>query len=90
MIILLGVKNPDWHIGCISAHGDKFYQYRGYFEEAGIHFYHGAAIALLSYIAPYSKEVRKTDDKGWVRLEDWVIDNYERFERFLPEIVERG
>ena len=75
--------NPDWCRGIIVAHGDKFYGYRGTFERAGIHFYHGVAIGLLSCLKPWSEECRETSG-GWVPVEQWVVKNSHRFLSLLP------
>lgn len=77
----LGVKNPDWYLGCISAHGDKFYCYRS----QTIPFPHIAAIGILTYIPPYSEEVREVNGH-WVDVKKWIHSNYDRFKPFLPEI----
>lgn len=69
--------------GIIIAHGDKCYQYRDKLKSEGIPFHHGIAIYLLSYVKPYANEVRETD-RGWVAPIDWVINNYRRFEEYLP------
>lgn len=65
----------DWQpvCGIIVAHGDKGYQYKRKWENAGIHFYHAMAIYLASYCKPYNNEVRETKD---------------RFLKFLPTIKE--
>lgn len=76
----------DGNAGIVVAHGDKAYSYQDGWKEAGIHFFHGVAIFLLTYCRPYSKEVRDTDN-GWVPVDKWVIDNYERFKHALPKIV---
>lgn len=81
----IGIDTNINNSGIISAHGDKFYSYRSGWEEAGVPFFHGAAIMLASYCQPYSKEVRETEH-GWVQPDKWVIDNYERFKQFLPAI----
>ena len=73
--------------GLISAHGDKCYSYRVRWENNGIPFFHGVAIYLLTYVFPYSKESRETDN-GWVPPVIWVVDNYDRFKEFLPGIKE--
>lgn len=73
--------------GIIVAHGDKCYGYRHEWEEGGLHFYHGAAIYLLTYLAPFSQEVRSTD-AGWVDPGDWVFDNKDRFLPHLPPITD--
>jgi hypothetical protein len=70
-------------VGIIVAHGDKCYQYREQFKSAGIPFHHGVALYLLSYVSPYCKEVRETDH-GFVKPVDWVINNYRRFQEYLP------
>lgn len=73
-----------WADGIISAHGDKCYNYRGIWQEAGIPFSHGVAIYLLTYLNPFAKEVRETKD-GWVAPADWVVRNYGRFKEHLPK-----
>lgn len=72
----------DYAIGMGSAHGDKCYSYRNQWEKVGIRFEHGVAIYLLSYVYPFSNEVRKTPN-GWIAPVEWVIANHERF---LPAI----
>lgn len=62
----------------LSAHGDKFYGYKRAFENAGMAFHEGVAIGLLTYFAPFDAEARQTPS-GWVRVEDWVVKNKERF-----------
>jgi hypothetical protein len=69
--------------GGIVAHGDKCYSYRSEWESKGIPFEHGVAIYLLTYLRPYSKEVRETSN-GWVAPKDWVIANYHKFVNHLP------
>lgn len=64
--------------GIVGAHGDKCYGYRYIWKEKGIPFHHGAALYLLTYLSPYNKEVRETDN-GWVAPDQWVIDNYSKF-----------
>jgi hypothetical protein len=77
----LCIPNPDWYLGLISAHGDKFGSYK--LHGATIPHEHGVAIYLLTYVLPWSKEVRDTE-KGWVDPIRWVFDNYERFKPTLP------
>lgn len=81
------VGKGDWISarGLISAHADKCYSYRSRWEEEGLHFFHGAAIYLLSYLSPWSTEVRETKG-GWVAPADWVIQNKDRFLPHLPPI----
>lgn len=76
--------NPDLAAGLEVAHGDKAGQYQVLWEEAGIHFYKGCAIYLLSYCAPFSSEVRQTEN-GWVSPCDWVIANKDKFMSLLPD-----
>ena len=75
----------DHFCGLLSAHGDKAYGYRRTWQEAGVHFYHGVAIYLLSYFRPFSQEVRETAN-GWVPTDKWVIDNIVRFLPYLPPV----
>lgn len=77
----------DGNAGIVGAHGDKCYCYRGAWKKAGIPFAQGVAIFLLSYCNPYAEETRQTDE-GWVKVEQWVIDNWERFSPHLPPIIE--
>ena len=81
------VGKGDWVSarGLISAHADKCSGYRQRWEQAGLHFFHGVAIYLLSYLYPFSTEVRETK-KGWVAPVDWVIENKDRFLPHLPPI----
>lgn len=83
----LGLDMNRGNAGIVSAHGDKVRQYKDSWEEKGIPFEHGSAIYLLTYVSPYSKESRQTDN-GWVSPEKWVIDNYSsghNFKKYLPE-----
>ncbi len=75
----------DENVGIITCHGDKAYGYRQKWEQGGLHFYHGVAIYLLTYCRPYANEVRETEDGEWVDVADWVLDNKDRFLKFLPE-----
>lgn len=70
--------------GIITAHGDKCYSYKRLWEDASVPFSHGVAIYLLSYLSPWSKEVRETAH-GWVAPCQWVIDNYSKFKPFLSD-----
>lgn len=76
--------------GLIAAHGDKCYGYQQYWEDAGVPFEHGVAIYLLGRIQPYANEIRKQNDGTWVDPMQWVVDNYQRFKRYLPEIDNAG
>lgn len=68
--------------GLITAHGDKCYSYKDEWESHNIPFPHGVAIYLLTYVKPFSKEVRETNN-GWVDPKQWVIDNYQKFKPLL-------
>lgn len=74
-------NHPASTAGIISAHGDKCYTYRDKWEKAGVHFFHGVAIYLCSYLNRYSDEVRDTPN-GWVDPSQWVIDNYREGHKF--------
>lgn len=71
--------------GIIVAHGDKCYGYKQGWEEGGLHFFHGAAIYMLTYLAPFAEEVRSTNN-GWVAPGDWVLANKDRFLPYLPPV----
>lgn len=46
----LGIDLNKRCAGIITAHGDKCYGYKDYWERNGVPFYHGVAIYLLSYL----------------------------------------
>lgn len=71
-----------------SAHGDKAYCYRYLWEKRGIAFPHGVAMFYLTYHRPWSAEVRETEEYGWVKVDEWVVENKNRFLPFLPPIDE--
>lgn len=75
--------NSGINDGLIIAHGDKCYQYREEWAEGGLSFEHGVAIYLLSFISPWSSEVRETP-QGWVKVAKWVVLNARRFLPHLP------
>lgn len=77
--------NPAVNDGLIVAHGDKCYGYRMEWAEHGLAFEHGVAIYLLSYIGPWSGEVRETP-RGWVAPVAWVLRNVDRFLPYLPPV----
>ncbi len=78
----LGIQGEN--NGIIAAHGDKFYSYKVVFENAGLTFCQGAALMILTYVFPYSRESRQTTN-GWVAPIDWVITNKDRFVHLLPK-----
>lgn len=77
----------SWTGGIVGAHGDKGEGYSIRWRNVGIHFYHGMMIFLLSYIKPFSNEVRQTKN-GFVNVGDWVIEKYKTLKDFLPPIEE--
>jgi hypothetical protein len=60
--------------GNFSASGDKYSQYQTQWEDAGVPYFHGAAMYHLMELL-YSHEVRETKH-GWIHPYQWVIDNY--------------
>lgn len=80
----LGLDGEDFK-GMIVGAGDKCYGYEDKWAKAGICFEHGVAIYFLTYLQPWSKEVRETD-KGFIAPSNWVIDNYPKFKDQLDEL----
>ena len=72
----------SYNEGLISAHGDKCSGPRN----ENIPFPHFVAIYLLTYVKPYSEQVRKTKD-GWVDPFVWVTNIYPEMKKHLPEII---
>lgn len=86
-----GIKNSlNWeryNAGIISAHGDKAYGYRDYWNENNVPFFHGVAVYLLTYCQPFYEEARENEmnqEKFAVPVKLWVVQNYERFKKYLP------
>lgn len=77
--------NFNNNAGIVGAHGDKCYTYKTDWEEEGIQFPHGVAIYLMTYCRPYAESVRDTAS-GWVDPKEWVVENYNRFKQYLPDI----
>jgi hypothetical protein len=77
----------EWapNAGIIGAHGDKAYGYQDRWEKAGIHFYHGVALYLMTYCQPYSQTCRETLN-DWVDPGQWVINNYKKLKHLLPAV----
>lgn len=67
-----------WCAGIIGAHGDKAYDYKRDWSDAGIPFGRGVLLFLLTY----TKELGETPKHESCK---WVIDNYSRY---LPLIEE--
>lgn len=84
----LGIDCLDkGYSGIIIAHGDKCEQYKKRWEDAGVPYYHGACLYLLSHsFTPWCHTVRKTP-KGWIDPCQWVIDHYSEFKDKLPQIL---
>jgi len=74
--------SDSWCAGIVSAHGDKGYGYRRDWERAGIHFYHGMMLYLLTYTSIMDRPKHES--------RQWVIDNYGRFKDSLPALVAGG
>ena len=68
------------YAGIICAHGDKAYQYRDEWEDAGIPFPHGVALFMLTYTEKMDRPKHESCE--------WVIDNYQWYVDLLPEIDE--
>lgn len=82
--------NFDINAGVVSAHGDKVWCSMRDWEGKGIPPFHGAAVYLLTHVAPYGSELRDGRNKNeeWVSPVDWVTNNYYRFQGVLNEIDE--
>jgi len=81
----LKIPDAEYGKGLVVAHGDKCYSYKSGWDDAYIPFEHGVAIYLLTYLHPYNKETRETDN-GWVYPHHWVKDNYSRFKDALAPV----
>lgn len=69
----------------IISDADKCYGYESIWNKSNIPFEHGSALYLISKLPPYHEEVRDTPN-GWISPDKWVINNYDRFKEYLPEI----
>lgn len=65
---LLGVENV---VNLLSFAGDKADGYKYLAVRHGIRVYQLVMIYLLSYVKPYSGQVRDTET-GWVPVQDWL------------------
>lgn len=77
MEILLKKVHPDINLlgVCTVSHGDKARQYESNFENAGIPFYRGATLYLLSYSSLFDRQRHE--------VVDWVIEQYPFFKSFF-------
>lgn len=77
MVILLRRVHPDINLlgVCPVSHGDKVYQYKSKFENAGIPFQRGAVLHLLSYSSLL--------DRPRHEVVEWVIEQYPFFKSFF-------
>lgn len=57
----------------LSAHGDKCHSLKMEAQERGLHPGKAAMVYLLTYITPYSQQVRNTEN-GWVSPYDWCLE----------------
>lgn len=53
-------------------------------EESNIPFKYGVLIYILTYLKPWSDEVRNTED-GWVNPTKWVFSNVDSFKVVIEE-----
>lgn len=81
---LNGLNITNINNNIIASHGDRCYNYKDIWEKHNIPFNHGVALYLLTYIYPYGNEVRYTKT-GFIKPYKWVINNYSRFKRYLPD-----
>lgn len=72
--------------GMVSAHGDKAYSYKQEWKEAGINFYRGSLLYLLTYTKELGDTPKHESGK-------WVIDNYYKYllaiQRVEAQILEK-
>ena len=69
----------------ITVDDDKVYGYKTLWKKAGIHFYHGALLYLLTKAKPYCDESRMILN-GFIVPYQWVINNYNKFKDYLPPV----
>lgn len=66
--------------GMISAHGDKAYGYKEYWEEHGIDFGRGMLLFLLTYAVLSYDETHTS--------KEWVVENYGKYKNIIEEVEE--
>ena len=76
-----GLNSRFVNNGLISAHGDKCYGYKDFWEERGIEFHHGATLYILSHTVLFQEDTR-------ANIGEWVVRMYEEHENKLPKIDE--
>lgn len=65
--------------GIIVSHGDKGMQYKSEWDKHGISFPHGMAVYLLTYTSELGDTPKHLSCQ-------WVIENYEKYKSYLPDI----
>lgn len=71
--------NKEFASGYVVAHGDKAYGCKYEWEQAGIHFFHGVCLYMLTY-------TKLLGDYEPHESKQWVIDNYPKYKDLLPEV----
>ena len=69
------VFNHEDCAGMITSHGDKIMQYKKEFEKAGVPFFHGCLMYLLTYSSKMTRPKYES-------LE-WCIENYKNYSEFI-------
>lgn len=62
--------------GMVSAHGDKTYQYKDFWERHGLEYKKAQIIYFLTYT--------KVMDRPKPESKEWVVDNYKKYQHLLP------
>lgn len=65
--------------GIITDHGDKGRCYDRKWKKEGIPFAHGMALYMLTYTSELGDTPKHESCQ-------WVIDNYDKYKAFLPEV----
>jgi len=70
-----------WCSGIVSAHGDKGSCYRRDWENAGISYYEG----MMIYMLTYTKEMNDEQYKS----KEWVINNYSKYKPLIDAAINK-
>lgn len=68
-----------WCAGIIGAHGDKGYCYRHDWKKAGINYYRGMMLFMLTY-------TNELGDTPRHKSKEWIIENYEKYLPLIEEV----
>lgn len=82
-----GVDFDDVAKSVVNKYSNECVKYRDHWEAAGIHFYHGCALYMLTFIEPYASFCRETPS-GWVSPGKWVLELSSDFTDVLKEFTE--